>query len=147
MPDRCDLCGAPGDNCQSLFDRALSLEFTDPDYWAVHHLTVAAWMVQHDRYTHAGWLATRRLLAEFVASELPPGETGRRLARDAASRDGSLTRGAPFARFREIRWTTTVADLTWNDAEAYRATVRRWARAVLADSAAAAEAAENGPQP
>jgi len=136
MPDRCDRCTAPGNNCQELFDRALSLEFTDPGYGAVHHLTVAAFMLQHNRYSHSGWLATRGLLEEFVASAMPPGETQRRMARTAAAREGSITRGDPYDQFDEIRWTSTIADLEWDDAVTYRASVRSWAGAVLRDTAA-----------
>ena len=43
----CPECGAPDNLCQTRFDEFLVLEFTDAGYGAVHHLTVATFMVQH----------------------------------------------------------------------------------------------------
>ena len=62
MAGACAECGAIIDqeeSCQEIFDRFLVLEFSDPEYGAVHFLTVACFMIQHRRYSDAalGWIA------------------------------------------------------------------------------------------
>ena len=68
----CTECGAPDNLCQTRFDEFLVLEFTDAGYGAVHHLTVAAYMVQHSsKMTREGWLFERNLLREFLIENKP----------------------------------------------------------------------------
>ena len=43
----CPECGAPETLCKTRYDKFLMLEFTDAGYGAVHHLTVAAYVLQH----------------------------------------------------------------------------------------------------
>ena len=70
---KCPECGAPDSLCQERFDEFLVLEFTDAGYGAVHHLTVAAFMVQHSsKMTREGWLFERNLLREFLIENKPP---------------------------------------------------------------------------
>jgi hypothetical protein len=53
----CLECGATSKACESQFHEFLAKEFTDPKYWAVHHLTVSAYMIQHSsKLTPEGWL-------------------------------------------------------------------------------------------
>lgn len=50
MPDTCQECGAlctVENNCVERFQRYMALEMTDAAYGEVHHLTVAAYMLQH----------------------------------------------------------------------------------------------------
>ena len=69
----CPECGAADNLCQSRFDEFLVLEFTDPGYGAVHHLTVTAYMLQHSsKLTREGWLHERELLREFLVENKPP---------------------------------------------------------------------------
>src|SRR5687768_2028141 len=61
---RCPVCGAAwpeGASCQATFDELLVLEFTDPGYGAVHFLTVACFMIQHQRYSDEGlrWIQSQ----------------------------------------------------------------------------------------
>ena len=132
-PARCVGCGASqeGEACQTRFDRALSLEFTDPGFGAVHLLTVTAYGLQHDRYTHAGWLAAREVLRAVVEDGVPADEVAQRYR----AAEGSVTRGEPFRDFRAVRWTRTIADVRTDDAATYRADVAAWARSVLEDTA------------
>ena len=62
----CPECGAkstPEISCQTIFDECLIKEFTEPDFGAVHHLTVAAYMLQHSsKLSREGWLSMRQLL-------------------------------------------------------------------------------------
>jgi hypothetical protein len=129
-PAACPHCGAPPTDdgpCQARFDRLLSLEFTDPGYGAVHHLTVPAFMLQHDRYSHAGWLAARELLRRFVEDGVRPQE----MRREHPRHEGSTVRGPSFADFGRITWSRTIADVGAADAAAYRSDVEAWAASVL----------------
>ena len=133
MRTRCRSCGArwtDGEPCDARFDRALSLEFTDAAYAAVHHLTVTAYLLQHDRYSHDGWLAARALLRAMVEDGLRPEEVRRVQRRPRAS----VTRGDQFRDFGLVRWSRTIADVRMADATGYRDDVRRWAGAVLDDT-------------
>ena len=67
----CPECGAP--DCEARFNECLALEFSDATYGTVHHLTVAAYMVQHSsKLTREGWLHERNLLKEFLVESKPP---------------------------------------------------------------------------
>ncbi len=133
-PARCPLCGASEADapCQTQFDRALSLEFTDPEFGAVHLLTVTAYALQHNRYSHAGWLAAREVLRSVVDEGLRPYEVAGRYRRLG---DGSISRGEPFDNFARIRWNRTIADVRTDDAATYRRDVEVWAASVLEDTA------------
>ena len=134
VPSPCPECRATyadGDSCQNRFDRALALEFTDPAFGAVHHLTVTAFMLQHDRYSHQGFGIARSLLERFVSGELIPER-----ARRVPVPETSITRGPRFDRFAEIEWTRTIADVSFDDADTYRSDVEGWARAAVADTRA-----------
>jgi hypothetical protein len=147
----CPACGAVlplGANCQELFDLCMAREFVDPDYFAVHHLSVPAYLLQHNAYSRHGWLATRRLLARLVDAAITPA-TARRQGRGAAGgerRTWSFTRGPKLAGVDNIRWTCTIADVRLDSAEQYCADVCRWAASVLADTAALAESAGSADQ-
>lgn len=66
-------CGAVDILCKTRFDEFLVLEFSDVNYGAVHHLTVAAHMLQHSsKLTREGWFHIRELLKEFLVENKPP---------------------------------------------------------------------------
>jgi hypothetical protein len=138
---RCPECGAAetadGESCRDRFDDCLALEFGDPAYWALHHLTVAAYTLQHPRLlSEDGWVALRELLGRFVIDDEPPAVARARLAREMAGdrRGGSLTRGPSLVLPPGFRWRTTILSVATADAETYAATVRAWAGAVWADA-------------
>ena len=47
----CPSCGGPGvggvDGCQAVFNRVLEREFSDPDFFRVHRMTVYSYCLQH----------------------------------------------------------------------------------------------------
>ena len=137
--NRCPQCGAvlePRETCRERFDALQLLELESPDRYAVHHLSVPAWMLQHNEYSHRGWLEVRRLLAQFVHDGVTPDEARRR-ARGAPSgslKGWSITRGAKLAEVDGVEWTYTVADVRSDTAEHYVEDVRRWAVRVLEDT-------------
>ena len=133
----CPECSAPDLLCQTRFDEFLVLEFTDAGYGAVHHLTVAAFMVQHSsRMTREGWLFERELLREFLVENKPPSyirkqnkdrvDSGKRTFK-IKSRDGKRI-------IEKSTWKKTIVDVRTENAEVYCEEITSWARSVLEDA-------------
>ena len=132
----CPECGAPENLCQTRFDESLVLEFTDAGYGAVHHLTVATYMLQHSsKLTCEGWLHERELLREFIVENKPPAfirkqnkdlvDSGKRKFK-IKSRDG-------LPVINKTTWTKTILDVRMENAEVYCEDVTAWARSTLED--------------
>ena len=140
MPHRCPQCGATyatAETCEERFNAAQLQELEDRARYAVHHLSVPCYLLQHNGYSRRGWLEVRALLARFVTG-LHPGEA-RRVARGTVGSDRrtwSFTRGEKLAGVEAVAWTRTIADVRLDSAEHYCADVRAWASSILADSAA-----------
>ena len=130
----CPECGA--ENCQARFDEFLVLEFTDAVYGAVHHLTVATYMLQHSsKLTKEGWLHMRWLLKEFLVENKSPAfirkqnkdlvDSGKRKFK-IASKDGRPV-------ISKTTWTKTILDVQVDNAQVYCDDVTVWARSALKD--------------
>jgi hypothetical protein len=133
----CPECGAPDQLCQTRFDEFLVLEFTDAGYGAVHHLTVAAFMVQHSsRMTREGWLFERELLREFLVENKPPSyirkqnkdrvDSGKRTFK-IKSRDGKRI-------IEKSTWKKTILDVRTENSEVYCEDITSWTSSVLEDA-------------
>jgi hypothetical protein len=133
----CSECGAPDNACEARFNECLAFEFSDAAYSTVHHLTVAAYLVQHSRkLTREGWLYERNLLKEFLVENKPPAfirqqnrdlvDGGKRTFK-IKSKDGKSVIGKTV-------WTKTILDIWMEDAETYCASVMDWAKSVLEDA-------------
>jgi hypothetical protein len=135
----CPECGAAESLCKTRFDEFLVLEFTDAGYGAVHHLTVAAYMVQHSsNLTREGWLHERGLLREFLVENKPPAyirkqnkdlvDSGKRTFK-IKSKDGKPV-------IKKTTWARTILDVRTEDPQAYCEDVAMWARSVLEEAEA-----------
>jgi hypothetical protein len=133
----CPECGAADNLCQSRFDEFLVLEFTDPGYGAVHHLTVATYMLQHSsKMTREGWLHERELLREFLVENKPPSyirkqnkdlvDSGKRTFK-FKSKDGKRV-------IDKTTWTKTILDVHTEDAEIYCKDIIAWAKSALGEA-------------
>lgn len=133
----CPECGASDLLCQTRFDEFLVLEFTDPGYGAVHHLTVAAYMVQHSsKLTREGWLFERDLLREFLVENKPPAyirkqnkdivDSGKRKFK-ITSRDGKPVTD-------KTTWTKMILDVRAENEDVYCEDITAWAKAVLEEA-------------
>jgi hypothetical protein len=133
----CPECDAPDNLCQERFDEFLVLEFTDAGYGIVHHLTVAAYMIQHsNKLTREGWLHERDLLKEFLVANKPPAfirkqnkdlvDSGKRTFK-IKSRDGKPV-------IDKTTWTKTILDVRTENAEVYCEDIITWARSVLEEA-------------
>jgi hypothetical protein len=132
----CPECGAFEDLCQTRFDEFLILEFTDAGYGAVHHLTVATYMLQHSsRLTREGWLHERELLREFLVENKPPAfirEQNKDLV-DSGKRKFKIKSRDGLPIIEKTTWTKTILDVRAENAGVYCQDVTAWARSVLED--------------
>ena len=133
----CSECGAPDKLCQMRFDEFLVLEFTEPGYGAVHHLTVATYMLQHSsKMTREGWLHERELLREFLIENKPP-EFIRKQNKDLVD-SGKRTfkfkskDGKPV--IVKSTWNKTILDVRMENTEIYCEDINAWARSVLEEA-------------
>ncbi|BBX70449.1 hypothetical protein MPSYJ_39100 [Mycolicibacterium psychrotolerans] len=99
----------------------------------MHHLTVGAYMLQHNRYADGH----ERGVVEFVLRHLDrtPDERIKREIRrrvDGTQRVARRDRDAPPRRPRS-GWSSSIADVDLTTADAYRTSVRAWAEAVARD--------------
>jgi hypothetical protein len=135
----CLECGAPETSCKPRFDEFLILEFTDAGYGAVHHLTVAAYMLQHSsKPTREGWLYMRGLLREFLVENKPP-EFIRKQNRDlvdSGKRKFKIASKDGLPVINKSKWTKTILDVRAENAEVYCADVTAWARSLLEEAEA-----------
>lgn len=149
MSLRCLHCGATipdGQTCEDLFNAGQALEFSDPAYFAVHHLSVPSYLLQHNRYSRDGWLWAYRLLARLAQGQTTP-EDARRTQRstlDSGNRTYSFSKGPKLAGVEAIAWTHTVADVRLDTAEQYCADAQAWAASVVRDAHGLAREANGG---
>jgi hypothetical protein len=135
--DICPECGAPDGLCQPRFDEFLALEFSDPSYGAVHHLTVAAYMLQHSsKLTREGWIYERELLQEFLVENKSPllVRQQKRDVVDSGKRQFKIKSRTGQPVIAKTAWAMTILDVRADDAEIYCLDVTMWARAVLEDA-------------
>lgn len=139
MTMNCPECGASDNLCQTRFDEFLVLEFTDAGYGAVHHLTVAAYMVQHSsKMTREGWLFERDLLKEFLVENKSP-EYIRKQNKDvidSRERKFKIKSKTGLPVIDKTTWKKTILDVRAENAEVYREDITAWARSVLEESEA-----------
>lgn len=146
MPDRCPQCRAvyhDGDTCADRFNRSQLAELDEPAKYAVHHLSVPCYLLQHNAYSRAGWLEVRTLLAKFVREGWTPAIARRSGRRHAGSdrRTWSFTKGEKLAGVDATVWQRTIADVRLDPPDAYCADVLAWAEQILVDSEALVGAA------
>ncbi|MCL4871458.1 MAG: hypothetical protein KJ063_21060 [Anaerolineae bacterium] len=115
----------------------MALEFENPTvFGAVHHLTVACYMLQHNGYSRDVWLEARNMVAQFVHDGVMPAEMRRRgrSRLDSGHRTWSMSKGAKLAEFAAIVWSRTIADIRLDNPEIYCHDVTQWAMSILSDT-------------
>ena len=133
----CPECGAPDNLCQTRFDECLVLEFTDAGYGAVHHLTVATYMVQHSsKMTREGWMYERDLLREFLVENKTPAMIRKQIKDtvDSGKRTFKFKSRDGVPVINKTTWTKTILDVPTGNAEVYGEDVTAWARSVLEEA-------------
>lgn len=131
------ICPECGVACEAHYNECLGKEFIDPAYFAVHHLTVAAYMVQHSsKLTKEGWLFERGLLREFLIDKKPPSfiRKQNRDVVDSGKRTFKITDKNGLPKIDRTTWTKTIMDVRLETAEVYCADVEAWAMFVLGEA-------------
>jgi uncharacterized protein DUF5946 len=136
----CPDCGAPvaGDTtCRALFEQLLAHEYAFPKaFGAVHHLTVAAYSLQHPRgYSRDAIRMWRVMVDESLDGVSTPEDF---LIRARMQFGGGVRVREPGSEPPEgwpHEWPVTVADVVvpeneTGDAEGHIARVRRWAGSI-----------------
>jgi hypothetical protein len=137
MEEYCPICGASpvdGKSCEDIFNEFLVLEFTDPDYGTVHMITVAAYMVQHGRYSDEGLVWIKEQLRRHLE-----GVSFQEIRREASSQVSNSSRGWKVTRptdappLPKVNWSMTIADVAKenHDAESYCRSIRKWGKVTL----------------
>jgi hypothetical protein len=124
-------------SCQTRFDEFLVLEFSDPGYGAVHHLTVAAYLLQHSsQLTREGWLYERDLLRAFIIENKPPSliRKQNRDKVDSGKRDFKIKSKTGQPVIAKTTWAKTICDVRAENAETYCADVTEWAKSAFGES-------------
>jgi hypothetical protein len=137
---RCPECGAKiigGKTCETQYHECLVKEFTDAGYGAVHHLTVAAYMLQHSsKLSLKGWLEMQRLLKKFLIENKPPADIRRQNKNsvDSSKRKWNITSKDGMPKISRTEWAKTILDVRLNAADEFCADVTVWAKSALMDS-------------
>jgi len=135
----CPECGAPDNLCQTRFDEFLVLEFSDAGYGAVHHLTVATFMIQHSsKMTREGWQYERALLREFLVEKKTPALMRKQIKDtvDSGKRTFKFKSKTGVPVINKTAWAKTILDVRAENAEVYREDLNAWARSVLEEAEA-----------
>jgi hypothetical protein len=132
----CPECGAAyrdGKTCADHFHQMLAWEYANEHgVWAVHHLTVLCYYLQHpSQQSSDGLRHSRVLLREFVEEGVSPADVRERSrdTLDSGSRQWKFT-GAPGSYDRSVKWTMTIDRVAEGDLGGYCDRVRAWAVSV-----------------
>ena len=114
------------------FNLCLGIDFSDPEYFKVHHILVMAFMIQTGRYTPDYYNEVMSLFKEFL---LHPLETPDRLKVDiinkkfsSRDRDNNIIK----KEFGDIIETNfTILDIRTNTADVYCQDVITWAKEII----------------
>lgn len=133
----CPECGATDSACENRFHEFIIKEFEDAGYGIVHHLTVAAYMLQHSsKLTKEGWLFERGLLREFLIEKKPPAYIRKqnRDVVDSGKRTFKIAEKDGLPKISRTKWTKTIMNVRMENAEVYCADVEAWAMSVLGEA-------------
>lgn len=137
----CPDCGAPvadDRTCRAMFEELLAHEYTFPQaFGAIHHVTVAAYCLQHPRgYSRGAIDMWRTIVGESLDGLSTPQDFLRRARFQMGSADVRVREpGAEPPENWPTTWPLTVADVVTPpgetpDADGHVARVRRWAQAI-----------------
>jgi hypothetical protein len=133
MSEKCPLCGAKlseGVACQSTFDSFLALEYSNPEYGEVHFLTVACFMIQHQRYSDEALRWIEHALRAYLETGIPTGQVVKDMERgaDQVNRTWKINRQPGDPALPQVVWSMTIADVArqYHDPQSYRDLIRQW---------------------
>jgi hypothetical protein len=138
MSEQCPLCGAKlseGVSCQTIFEKFLALEYSNPEYGEVHFLTVACFMIQHQRYSDEALVWIEQALRAYLEAGIPIRQVVKDMGRgaDQSSRTWKINRQPGNPALPQVVWSMTIADAArqYHDPQSYRDLIMRWAGITL----------------
>ena len=138
MFNSCSICGGSWNNnltCQKMFDEFLALEFSNPAYGRVHMLTVACFMIQHQRYSDRALELMKIKLDEVVNKGVSPADIRLQMNQDVdqSNRGWKIERQSRERDLPHIHWSITIANVFQHkdDPVSYCDWVVKWAKATL----------------
>ena len=134
----CPECGAalPEDTtCETYFHQMLFWETENPANWAVHHLTVLCYHLQHPAlYSSDGLAGGKQLLINFVRDGISSAEIRRTSSAkvNSKNRNWKITArpDSKGAYAHPAAWTMRAAAVVARGADRYCDSVREWAQSV-----------------
>ena len=132
----CPECGG-SQTCEENFHQMLFWEMEDPRLWAVHHLAVLCYYLQHpSRYSPEGLQSARELLAEFVEKGTTPATVRQQMRDevDSGRRGWNITARPESHGAYEfpVQWEMTAGDVVAGGMGQYIERVQRWAESIHA---------------
>jgi len=138
MSETCSICGATweGDlTCQNAFDEFLALEFRNAAYGRVHMLTVACFMIQHQRYSNPALAWMQQNLCDALENGISPTDIRTQMAStvDQKKRGWKVKHQPDEPKLPHIDWSITIAEVHphKDDPTSYCTWVEHWAKATL----------------
>jgi len=138
MANICPQCGATlgyESSCQTIFDSFLVLEYSKPEYGAVHLYTVGSYFIQHGLYSQEALIWIEQLLRGSLKVGVPSRYMLQQMgkAADDSTRTWKVLRKLNAPPQAKIAWSMTIADVASNyhDAKSYCDLVRMWAHATF----------------
>jgi hypothetical protein len=135
---KCPDCGAilpNGLTCRSVFDEFIALELTDPEFGAVHLLTVACYMIQHGGYTDEALIWIEGKLRDYLEKGIPTEQIRQKAQKETPQdrRKWKVSRRSGDPPQVKIPWSMTIVAVATNyhNAESYRELIKQWARTTL----------------
>ena len=133
----CPECGALDFACGARYHEFLVLEFSDPGYATVHHLTVTAYMLQHSsKLTRESWLHMRELMREFLVENKPPAFIRKQNKKfiDSGERKFKISSKDGKPVINQIPWRKTILDVRADNSKIYCEDITTWSGTVLKDA-------------
>ncbi|MCE1253403.1 MAG: DUF5946 family protein [Anaerolineae bacterium] len=140
MNHTCPYCGAgwqdENENCESVFNAFLALEFNQPLFYGrVHMLTVACFMIQHNRYSDEALVWMERQLHDFLHEGKSVNQIRARTGREVQQnkRSWRMSRQEGDRCLAKVNWSMNILDVAraYADAESYCTLITRWAELTL----------------
>jgi len=114
---------------QNKYHGCLALEFSNPEYFEVHHLLVLTFMLQTNGYNKEYFLIARELLKSFLNGSLTTNEFRKRFK--SFEKNKNLNISSKDFGTEEFDWRLDILSLRIDTPEHYCQDVMNWAKDVL----------------
>jgi hypothetical protein len=108
------------------FNHCLALEFSNPEYFAVHHLMVLCYMLQTDSYSTVFFPKAVILLKNFLNETV---ETN--VNRFQKTGNINISKDAKESNYFRFHWNKTILSIRTSNSDEYCSDVREWAYDVV----------------